>query len=77
MRTKARTAIAALLVGATAALGVGCTGQPPANEWEAERQAVWIGNGIFFLIYSALCNANGGVCPFPIAPSDPLVVAPS
>jgi hypothetical protein len=60
----------ALLAGSTAALGVGCTGQP-TTAWEAERQAQWVGTGIFAFLYVALCQANGGVCPFPIAPSDP------
>ncbi len=69
---KLRTGIAAVLVGAMATFGVaGCTGQPPADEWQAQNQAQWIGNGIFFIIYKALCDANFGVCPFPLGPSDP------
>jgi hypothetical protein len=60
----------ALLAGSMAALGLGCTGQP-TTDWEAQRQAQWVGTGIFGIIYLALCQANGGVCPFPIAPSDP------
>ena len=70
---KIRVALIGALAAATAALGVGCT--PPANEWEAERQAVWLGNGIFFIIYIGLCQANNGVCPFPIAPTLPVPAA--
>lgn len=66
---KTRVALIGVLAAAMAALGVGCT--PPANDFEAERQAQWVGNGIFFFIYMALCQGNGGVCPFPIAPTLP------
>jgi hypothetical protein len=60
-----KMAIAVVLTAAMAGLGVGCT----ANPTEAEAQ--WLGNGIFFIIYKALCDANYGVCPFPIAPTLP------
>lgn len=58
-----------MLAAAMAVFGVGCT--PPANDWEAQNQANWVGNFIFFTIYMGLCQANGGVCPFPIAPTLP------
>lgn len=66
---KTRVALIGALAAATAALGVGCT--PPSSDWEAQNQAQWVGNGIFFLIYMGLCQGNGGVCPFPIAPTLP------
>ena len=72
-----RTGIAGVLVAAMAAFGVGCTGQPPATEWEAQNQAVGIGNFIFLSIYLELCRANYGVCPFPIAPTLPASPAPA
>jgi len=68
---RVRVAIAVLLTAAMATFGVGCTGQPPATGADAQQQAQNIGNFLFFLIYRALCDSNGGVCPFPIAPSDP------
>jgi hypothetical protein len=76
--TRFKIGVAALLVGAMGALGVGCTGQPPATQAEAQQQAQWLGNGIFMIIYMAMCQANHGVCPFPLGPSDPApVVAPT
>lgn len=72
---KTRIALIGVLAAATAALGVGCT--PPANDWEAQQQANWVGNGIFFMIYIALCQGNGGVCPFPIAPTLPPATPPT
>lgn len=70
-----RVGMVALLAGATAVFGVGCTGQPPRTPQEAQQQAQWLGNGIFMIIYLSLCQANHGVCPFPIAPSDPAPLA--
>jgi len=72
---KTRVALIGVLAAATAALGVGCT--PPASDWEAERQANWVGTGIFMLFYIALCQGNGGVCPFPIAPTLPASPVPA
>lgn len=68
---RARRGVAVVLVAAMAAVGVGCSPDPPLTE----NQQQGIGNFIFFVIYSALCQANGGVCPFPLGPSDPLPVA--
>ena len=62
---KVKTAIAVLLTGAMAAVGVGCSANP------TESEAQWLGNGIFFIIYKAMCDANFGVCPFPLGPADP------
>jgi hypothetical protein len=68
MTTRVKIGIGVLLTAAMSAFGVGCT-PPPGSD--PEQYAQWLGNGIFFVIYKALCDANGGVCPFPIAPSDP------
>lgn len=65
-----RAVLVALATVAVATFGVGCTAEPP-SEWQQQNQMVGIGNFLFFLIYSGLCQANGGTCPFPIAPSDP------
>jgi hypothetical protein len=62
---RVKMAIAVVLTAAMASVGVGCTSNP------TQEEAQWLGNGIFFIIYKALCDANYGVCPFPIAPSDP------
>lgn len=70
---RARTAIAVVLTGAMSVFGVGCTGEPPSAH-QQEQQGVLIGNFIFFTIYMAMCQANGGECPFPIAPSLPTQV---
>lgn len=60
-----RRGVVAALVAAMAGLGVGCSPSPPLSE----NEQVGIGNFIFFVIYSALCQANNGVCPFPLGPS--------
>jgi hypothetical protein len=58
-----RTAVAAVLVAAMGATAVGCSAEPSENQN--------VGNFIFFVIYKALCDANGGVCPFPLGPTLP------
>lgn len=72
---KTRAVAGALLIGSMATFGVGCSPDlPPGSQDEATAQ--WLGNGIFMMIYMAMCQANGGVCPFPLGPSDPLPPAP-
>lgn len=68
---KVRIGIAAVLTAAMAAFGVGCAAPPGVDP---EQHAQWLGNGIFGIIYLALCQANYNVCPFPLGPSDPPAV---
>lgn len=72
---RTKLAIAVVLTGAMASFGVGCTGDPPSTQWEQDRFVQWLGTSIFGILYLSACQANGGVCPFPIAPSLP--VSPS
>lgn len=69
--TRTRTVAAIALTGAMAALGVGCT-DPPRTPAQQEQFTQWLGTNIFGIIYIASCQANGGVCLFPIAPSLPV-----
>ena len=72
---KIKVGIAAVLTLAMAAFGVGCT--PPANDWEANNQAVSVGNFFLFLILVPLCANNGPNCPIPGDPVGPqTTVAP-
>ena len=66
MDRKLRAGIAAVLVAGMSVLGVGCSGQPLT-----QQQQQGIGNFIFMVIYLGMCQANNGVCPFPIAPTLP------
>lgn len=70
---KMRRGVAAVLVAAMGAVGVGCSPSPPLTP----QQEQGIGNFFFAVIYIALCQANYGVCPFPIAPSDPAPMPPA
>lgn len=67
---KLRRGIAAVLVAAMGVVGAGCSPSPPLTQ----NQQQGIGNFIFMVIYIGLCQANGGVCPFPLGPSDPAPV---
>lgn len=71
MDTKLRTGVAAVLLAAMAGTSVGCSTTPPS-----QNELQGLGNFIFAVIYISLCQANYGVCPFPIAPSDPPALAP-
>jgi hypothetical protein len=62
---KVRRGAVVVLVTAMAAVGVGCSPTPPLTQ----NEQVGIGNFIFFTIYVALCQANNGVCPFPLGPT--------
>lgn len=62
-----RRGVAIVLVGAMGALGVGCSPSAPLSQ----QQQQGIGNFIFMVIYIGMCQANNGVCPFPLGPSDP------
>lgn len=66
---KVRLVAAAVVTALVASFGVGCSAEPSENQN--------VGNFIFFVIYKALCDANGGVCPFPLGPSDPPPLAPA
>ncbi len=68
---RSKVAIAVVVTGAMAALGIGCTAEPPGTSQQEQQQAQWLGNGIFAIIYAAMCQANYGTCPFPLGPSDP------
>jgi hypothetical protein len=72
MSRKFRTGVAAVLVAGMSALGVGCSGQPLS-----QQQQQGIGNFIFMAIYIGMCQANYGVCPFPLGPSLPVPPSPT
>ncbi|HTO00915.1 MAG TPA: hypothetical protein VL068_09600, partial [Microthrixaceae bacterium] len=54
--------------GAMTAFGLGCAAPPGVSQ---EQHNQWIGNGVFAVLYMAMCQANFGKCPFPLGPSDP------
>jgi hypothetical protein len=64
-----KVGVVVLLLAAMGGLSVGCTA--PSSDPQSQNQAQLIGNFFFFLIYRGLCDSNGGVCPFPLGPSDP------
>ena len=63
---KFRKSVAVGLVATMGLFGVGCSGKPLT-----QQQQQGIGNFIFMVIYLGMCQANNGVCPFPIAPTLP------
>jgi hypothetical protein len=67
MSRKFRTGVAAVLVAGMSVFGVGCSGEPLTQD-----QQQGIGNFIFMSIYIAMCQANYGVCPFPLGPTLPV-----
>ena len=66
-----RVVLVAVLAGATAVFGVGCTSTPPADDFQAQQQAQSLATAIFMFLSLALSQANSGQCPFPLGPSDP------
>lgn len=68
MTKRIKIAVAVLATGAMAGLGVGCTAPPGTSQSDYDQ---WVGSSLFGLIYIALCQANNGQCPFPIAPVAP------
>jgi len=65
---KIRIGIVALLAGAMALVGVGCT--PPSSEWQAQNQVNNFWTTISFLIVMGLCQ-NTTFCPLPGLPIPP------
>ena len=73
---KLKIGLAALLTGAMAAFGVGCSADPPSSS-----QGDWVGNFFLFLILQQLCQGPAPAnCPIPGDPVGPAItptVAPA
>lgn len=69
---KPRMGLVVLLTGAMAAVGVGCSADPPSPS-----QGDWVGNFFLFLILQELCQGPAPTnCPLPGLPVPPATVAP-